>query len=164
HVKGAFTGAIGDQVGKFAQADGGDIFLDEIGELPLEMQVKLLRVLQDRTFTPVGSNKAVQVDVRVIAATNRRLEDLVAEGKFREDLFYRINQIPLRTAPLRERKEDIIFLAQIFASKHLPGISFSKDASKSLEDHSWPGNIRELENTIERTCLFIRGTGVAEIL
>lgn len=164
HVKGAFTGAVADQVGKFSAAHGGDIFLDEIGELPLDMQVKLLRVLQDKTITPVGSNKIVRVDVRVIAATNRRLEDLIAEGKFREDLFYRINQVPLKTVPLRERKEDISYLAKSFAEKCMPGISISKDAIKALEEHPWPGNIRELHNTIERTCLFIRDTGVTKIL
>lgn len=164
HVKGAFTGAISDQVGKFVAANGGDIFLDEIGELPLDMQVKLLRVLQDKVVTPIGSNKIVPIEARVIAATNRKLEDLVSEGKFREDLFYRINQIPLNLPPLRNRTQDISFLAQIFANNCIPGISFSKDSIKILETHSWPGNIRELQNTIERTCLFLRGTEVTKIL
>jgi two-component system response regulator AtoC len=163
HVKGAFTGATVDQLGKFAAANGGDIFLDEIGELPLELQVKLLRVLQEKTFSPVGSNKVVRANVRVIAATNQNLEDLIAAGKFRQDLFYRINQIPLRTSSLRERKDDIAFLAQAFASKSAPNIKISKPAMKLLEEHSWPGNIRELENTIQRACLFMRGSGSIKI-
>ncbi len=163
HMKGAFTGAHADQIGKFAAANGGDLFLDEVGELPLEMQVKLLRVLQEKVITPVGSNKIVRVDVRVIAATNRSLEELVASGKFRQDLFYRLNQIPLKTAALRERKEDISFLADIFVKKYLPMASLSKPALKVLEEHSWPGNIRELENTIERACLYMRGSTATKI-
>lgn len=163
HVKGSFTGAFANQDGKFVQANGGDIFLDEIGELPLDMQVKLLRVLQEKVVTPVGSNKSIQIDVRVITATNKKLEELVQEGKFRQDLFYRLNQIILRTASLRERREDIHFLAQHFATKRLPGVRISKDAQTALESHSWAGNIRELENTIERACLLIRGTGSTRI-
>lgn len=164
HVKGAFTGAVADQMGKFVLANGGDLFLDEIGDLPLEMQVKLLRVLQDGAVNPVGSNKMIDVNVRVIAATNQKLEELVREGKFRQDLYFRLNQIILRTAPLRERNEDILFLAKIFAEKSLPGITISKDAVKALETHTWPGNIRELENTIDRACIMVRGTSKPQIL
>lgn len=164
HIKGSFTGAIADQTGKFVAANGGDIFLDEIGELPQDMQVKLLRVLQEKTVTPVGSNKSLRVDVRVIAATNKKLEDLVRQGKFREDLFFRLNQITLKTTALRERREDILFLAKIFAKRSLPGVSISKETEKALEKHSWSGNIRELENAIERACLLVRGTASLQIL
>lgn len=164
HMKGSFTGAVTDQIGKFVAARGGDLFLDEIGELPLDMQVKLLRVLQEKVVTPVGSNKPIYADVRVIAATNQNLEDLIRNGKFRQDLFYRLNQITLKTSPLRERREDISYLAQIFVNKSLPGVSISKEAIKALEAHSWPGNIRELQNTIERACLMVRGTPTKKIV
>lgn len=163
HVKGAFTGATHDQEGKFVAANGGDLFLDEIGELPPEMQVKLLRILQEKVVTPVGSAKQKPVDVRVIAATNRKLDDLVRDGKFRTDLYFRLNQIVIHTVPLRARREDIIFLAEIFAGKFLPGVVLSKEAKIMLEAHSWPGNIRELQNTIERACILVRGSGKAKI-
>jgi DNA-binding NtrC family response regulator len=163
HVKGAFTNAFENKVGKFALADGGDIFLDEIGDLPLEMQVKLLRVLQEKTFTAVGSNRVVKVDCRVIAATNRNLEDLVREGKFREDLFYRLNQIVIRVPPLRDRPEDILFLAKIFSQKFMPGTTLTKEAKIVLENHRWGGNIRELKNTVERACLLARGEAINKI-
>ncbi len=156
HVKGSFTGAVSDQKGKFAAAQGGDLFLDEIGEMPLDMQVKLLRALQEKTITPVGSTRAIPVDVRILAATNRNLEDLVREGKFRQDLFFRINQITLKTAPLRERHEDIVYLAELFAKRIRPGSTISEAARKRLQAHRWPGNVRELSNTIERACLYAR--------
>lgn len=164
HVKGAFTGASHDQEGKFVAANGGDLFLDEIGELPPEMQVKLLRVLQEKVVTPVGSTKQKSVDVRVITATNRKLEDLVRDGKFRTDLYFRLNQIVIHTVPLRSRREDILFLAETFAGQLLPGVALSKEANAVLEEHSWPGNIRELQNTIERACILVRGSGKAKIL
>ena len=164
HVKGAFTGAVVDQVGKFVMADGGDIFLDEIGELPLDMQVKLLRVLQEKTVTPVGSRKTIQIDVRVIAATNKNLEDLVQAGKFREDLYFRLNRIVISTAPLRERDGDVLYLAERFAQNESPGIRISAEAKLMLANHTWPGNVRELHNTIERGCLLARGAGLNRIL
>lgn len=164
HVKGSFTGAVSDSKGKVLAASGGDLFLDEIGEMPLEMQVKLLRVLQEKAITPVGSAKSIPVDVRIIAATNRKLEQLVRDGKFRQDLFFRINQITLRTSPLRERPEDVIYLAELFAKRCLPGSMISQAAKLRLQQHAWPGNIRELLNTIERACLFAReGNGAALI-
>lgn len=156
HVKGSFTGAVTDQKGKFLAAQGGDIFLDEIGEMPLEMQVKLLRALQEKTITPVGSTRTIPIDVRVIAATNRNLEERVRSGQFRQDLFFRINQITLRTTPLRERPEDIGYLAELFAERNRPGSVISQEALRRLEAHRWPGNVRELANTIERACLYAR--------
>lgn len=156
HVKGSFTGAVSDQKGKFLAAQGGDLFLDEIGEMPLEMQVKLLRALQEKTITPVGSTRSIPVDVRILAATNRGLEDMVRQGKFRQDLFFRINQITLRTAPLRERPEDIGYLADLFAKRLRPGSMISPAALRRLEAHRWPGNVRELSNAIERACLYAR--------
>lgn len=157
HVKGAFTNAFENKVGKFALANNGDIFLDEIGDLPLTMQVKLLRVLQEKTFTAVGSNKVITSNCRVIAATNRNLEEMVRAGTFREDLFYRLNQIVIRVSPLRERPEDILFLAKIFVEQFMPGTALSKEAKSVLESHRWGGNIRELKNTVERACLLARG-------
>lgn len=163
HVKGAFTGASHDQTGKFVAANGGDIFLDEIGEMPLEMQVKLLRVLQEKVVTPVGSNKPISLNVRVIAATNKKLEELVQEGRFRQDLFFRLNQVTLKTTSLKDRPEDILFLARAFAKRNLPGVMLSKESQKLLENHLWPGNIRELANTIERACFLVRGSGSLKI-
>ena len=164
HVKGAFTGATDKNIGRFQLADGGTLFLDEIGELPLETQVKLLRVLQEREFEPVGSAKPQKVDVRVIAATNRRLEDEVARGKFRSDLYYRLNVFPVEVPPLRARREDIAELATHFlerfarkAGRLVPALAPA--AVAQLEAHDWPGNIRELQNTIERA--FIWSTGEA---
>lgn len=159
HVKGSFTGAFANKDGYFVAANGGDIFLDEIGELPPDMQVKLLRVLQEKVVTPVGSNKQIRVDIRVIAATNRSLEDMVRKGKFRQDLYFRLNQVTLTTPPLRERKDDIILLAQNFAERHIPGIVISAEAKKKLQQHAWPGNIRELWNSMERACILARGEG-----
>jgi len=152
HVKGAFTGAIKDRKGQFLQADGGSIFLDEIGDLREDLQAKLLRVLQEQEFQPVGGSKTVKVDVRIIAATNRNLEQLVKEKKFREDLYYRLSVVPIRIAPLRDRKEDIPFLVDFFVSKYSEGRKFkiSSEAIKILQSYEWPGNVRELENIIER--------------
>ena len=160
HMKGSVTGAVSDQKGKFIAAQGGDLFLDEISEMPLEMQVKLLRALQEKTITPVGSTRAISVDVRILAATNRNLEELVRQGKFRQDLFFRINQITLKTAPLRERPEDIGYLADLFAKRLRPGSTISQAALRRLEAHRWPGNVRELSNAIERACLYARDVDV----
>lgn len=154
HVKGSFTGAIGDQKGKFVAAQGGDIFFDEIGEMPLDMQVKLLRVLQEKVITPVGSVKTIPVQVRILSATNRNLEELVAQGKFRQDLFFRINQVTLKTSPLRERPEDIVYLAELFLARTKKGLHLSDEVKEALQNHTWPGNIRELQNTIDRASLF----------
>lgn len=155
HVKGAFTDARQDKIGRFALADGGTLFLDEIGDVPLEMQVKLLRVLQERKFEPVGSNQTIQVDVRVVAATHRPLERMIAEGRFREDLYYRLNVIAITLPPLRERVDDLLPLAMHFLDQASRKSSkqvthFEDRALQTLLDYEWPGNIRELENTIER--------------
>lgn len=153
HKKGSFTGAMTDKVGLFTVANGGDIFLDEIGELPLNMQVKLLRVLQEKIITPVGETKSIPVNVRIIAATNSNLEEMVKAKLFREDLYFRLNTLRLHTPALRERKEDILILAKRFAEKLHPKVAFSKEAKKVLENHLWPGNIRELQNVIERALI-----------
>jgi two-component system response regulator PilR (NtrC family) len=155
HMKGAFTGAHADTVGLFQQADRGTLFLDEIGELSLAMQVKLLRALQERTIKPVGSAREIELDVRVIAATNRELEAEVAHGAFRQDLYYRLNVIELRLPPLRQRREDIPLLAEHFlrryaTEQHRPGLTISPEALRILQDYDYPGNVRELENLIER--------------
>ncbi|MGB9081819.1 MAG: sigma-54 dependent transcriptional regulator [Desulfuromonadaceae bacterium] len=155
HVRGAFTGAIKDKPGKFEAANHGTIFLDEIGTLPLHLQAKLLRVLQEHEVERVGSNKTVKLHVRVISATNSDLENMVKRGEFREDLYYRLNVIPLHLPPLRERQQDIMYLTAFFLEKQcrLMGrapCSISKQALEALEQYSWPGNVRELENLIER--------------
>lgn len=154
HEKGAFTGAIRSSKGLFAQAHEGTIFLDEIGDMPLSIQAKFLRVLQERQFYPVGSERPLEVDVRVVVATNKNLEELVRQAQFREDLFYRIHVIPIVLPPLRERKEDIPTLAEVFLKKF--GVQMKKEvkgltpaALQRLMLHDWPGNVRELENTIE---------------
>jgi two-component system response regulator PilR (NtrC family) len=154
HEKGAFTGAVGKRQGLFRAANGGTLFLDEIGELPLPLQVKLLRVLQQRTVRPVGSEEELPVDVRVVAATNRRIEQEVQAGRFREDLFYRLNVIHLHLPPLRERSEDIPLLAEHFLAKHAATqdkrLSFAPDALRHLLALPLRGNVRELENLVER--------------
>jgi formate hydrogenlyase transcriptional activator len=162
HVKGAFTGAFERRIGRFELANGGTLFLDEVGELPLETQVKLLRVLQEREFEPVGSNRSVHVDVRIIAATNRNLQESISAGSFRSDLYYRLNVFPLEVPPLRERRSDIPQLAMFFLSrysrnlgKRMEGISAA--ATESLLRYSWPGNIRELQNVIERALILSPG-------
>ena len=158
HVKGAFTGAIRDKIGKFQQAEGGTIFLDEVGDLPLELQPKLLRVLQERVVEPVGGNCAQKIDLRVVAATNADLEKWLAEGRFREDLYYRLCVIPLDLPPLRERAEDIPLLLRYFCAKFgVAGASFSKQALERLQLYAWPGNVRELENTVERLLIMREG-------
>ncbi len=153
HVKGSFTGAVNDQDGKFKLASGGTIFLDEIGELASDVQAKLLRVLQERTVDPVGARSGVKVDVRVIAATHRNLEKMVKEGKFREDLLYRLNTLVIKNPPLRERPEDIEPLVDFFSKKVSEKIGvqkrFQRAVLKHLERYPWPGNIRELENMVE---------------
>jgi transcriptional regulator with PAS, ATPase and Fis domain len=155
HVKGAFTGAVKDKKGLFEAANGGTLFLDEIGDMSLTMQVKLLRVLQEGTFIPVGGTETKKVDVRVIAATNRDLKEMIENGEFREDLYYRINVINVYVPPLRERKEDIpllcdYFLDKICKEKGLPRKQIMKRAMEKIYDYAWPGNIRQLENEIER--------------
>ncbi|MEI7685652.1 MAG: sigma-54 dependent transcriptional regulator [Planctomycetota bacterium] len=160
HEKGSFTGAVGQRVGRFEQASGGTIFLDEIGDVPLAMQVKLLRVLQEREFERVGGSETIDVDVRVIAATHQSLEKMVKAGKFREDLFYRLNVIRLDIPPLRNRREDIPVLATHFTQKYArsPATppSISPDAMSLFLNFEWPGNVRQLENAIERACVTAR--------
>lgn len=158
HEKGAFTGATQRRLGRFESADGGTIFLDEVGELPLETQISLLRVLQEREFQRVGSNQSLQLDVRVVAATNRNLEAAIAAGGFREDLFYRLNVFPIEVPPLRQRREDIPLLVEYFvdrfaakAGKKITGID--KRSMDLLQSYAWPGNIRELQNVIERSVI-----------
>ena len=150
HTKGAFTGATQETPGKFQQAHHGTLFLDEIGDLPLELQVKLLRVLQEKAVEPIGSQKQVPVDFRLVCATHRNIEQLVREGKFREDLFYRLNGATLSLPPLRERPDDIPFLANIFGQRMGSTLSFSSEAMARLKSHSWPGNVRELEQVVSR--------------
>ena len=158
HEKGAFTGATERKLGKFEQANGGTLFLDEIGDMPLELQAKLLRVLQEKEITRTGGNQTFQVDVRIVAATNQNLKEKVRDKEFREDLFYRLNVVPIDLPPLRERREDLPALVDYFISRvrqeygtHAQGIS--KKAMELLAGYSWPGNIRELENTIQRAAL-----------
>jgi two-component system, NtrC family, response regulator PilR len=166
HKKGSFTGAVGDKPGLFEAANSGTLFLDEIGELPLAMQVKLLRALQERVIRRVGSNDDIKLDVRIVAATNRNLESAVKKGTFREDLYYRLNVIMLETPPLRDRKGDVRILAEHFLqkfskkfSKELEGIDL--DALTALENHAWPGNIRELENALERAVALESGRSIS---
>ncbi len=159
HRKGAFTGAVSDRVGRFELAHGGTLFLDEIGDLPLDIQVKLLRVLQERAVDPVGAMKPVEVDVRVVAASHKDLEAEVKAGRFREDLFYRLNVLPLQSPPLRRRVDDIpelsAFHAKRLAPKGRDAIRFSPDMLLALKSYNWPGNVRELINLVDRfTALF----------
>jgi DNA-binding NtrC family response regulator len=163
HVKGAFTGAIGDREGRFSKANGGTIFLDEIGDMSPNLQVKLLRVLQERCFDRVGSDKTESVNVRVIAATHQHLEEAIEVGQFRQDLFYRLNVIPIEIPALRERPEDIAQLAQYFLDvlnqeRETKIDSIADEAMEALLQHAWPGNVRELENLIERLTV-LRGEG-----
>ncbi len=157
HEKGAFTGAITARAGRFELAEGGTLFLDEIGDMPLPMQVKLLRVLQERTFERVGSNRTQNADVRIIAATHKDLEKMIEEGTFREDLYYRLNVFPIEMAPLRERVEDIPLLMNELISRmeheKRGSIRFNSAAIMSLCRHDWPGNVRELANLVERMAI-----------
>ncbi|MFU2208371.1 sigma-54 dependent transcriptional regulator [Solidesulfovibrio sp. C21] len=163
HEKGSFTGAIARKLGKFEMASGGTLLLDEISEMDLGLQAKLLRVLQESEFDRVGGTETVHVDVRVLATTNRRMEDAVAEGKFRQDLYYRLNVIPLKLPPLRERGQDVPRLAAFFVDKfrksyELPPLAFAADAKEWLLSYDWPGNVRELQNLMERAVL-LAGAG-----
>ncbi|MBN2135119.1 MAG: sigma-54-dependent Fis family transcriptional regulator [Acidobacteria bacterium] len=162
HEKGSFTGAVSKQVGKFQQADGGTIFLDEVGDMSLKTQAKVLRVLQDGELERIGSNKPIKVDVRVISATNKDLEEEIEKDNFREDLFFRLNVIPIHLPALRERKDDIPMLIDYFTDKYVKKnnfkpIKFSPDAMDVLKNHLWRGNIRELQNTVERLAVMNQG-------
>jgi len=163
HVRGAFTGAHANKKGLFEAAAGGTLFLDEIGDMPISLQGKLLRVLQDKEIRPVGGNQSVKVDVRIIAATHQDMGRAIAEGRFRQDLYYRLNVIPIRIPPLRERAEDIPVLAEAFLRKHAGDdrIHFSNAATRKLMRASWPGNARELENCIERALALTEGQEIA---
>jgi two-component system response regulator HydG len=165
HEKGAFTGADSRKIGKFQYAEGGTLFLDEIGDISPGMQVKLLRALQEKNFTPVGANREVEVNVRIVAATNRNLEEMIRKGEFREDLFYRLNVLPIQLPPLRERKKDIEALSSYFIEKfngqHRKSITaLSPESMELLKAHSWPGNIRELENVIEHAFVIESGNQI----
>jgi two-component system nitrogen regulation response regulator NtrX len=167
HMKGSFTGAFADRAGKFEQADGGTLFLDEVGDMSLSAQAKLLRVLQEGVVTRIGGAKSIQVDVRVLAATNKDLDDEIAEGHFREDLLYRLNVVPIDVPPLRDRRQDVPalvahFAEQLAASAGVPGRKFSDDAVRRLQARSWPGNIRELRNAVERALILAGGKTVTE--
>jgi transcriptional regulator with GAF, ATPase, and Fis domain len=164
HVRGAFTGAVRDKKGKFELADQGTLFLDEISELNVELQAKLLRAIQERVIEPVGAERGVEVDVRLLAATNIDLKERVAAGKFREDLFYRLNVIPVHVPSLRERPEDIPILTSAFLQKFGQGadLSITSDLQERLKRYFWPGNIRELENLIERLAI-LRKTDVLTV-
>ncbi len=165
HERGAFTGATATRAGCFQRADGGTLFLDEIGEISADFQAKLLRVLQDGEILPVGGTRPATVDVRVVAATNRVLRDEVAAGQFREDLFFRLNVIPIQLAPLRERPEDVLPLARHFLERHAREaqrqLAFSAEAEAALQAHPWPGNVREIENAVERAVVLARNPDVS---
>jgi len=161
HEKGAFTGAIANRQGRFELAAGGTLFLDEIGDMPLDMQVKLLRVLQERTFERVGSTQTIQANVRVVAATHQDLESLVAEKKFREDLYYRLDVFPIETPALRDRTADIgLLINHQIAQLKAGGLSFTDKAIAQLQKHTWPGNVRELMNLVERMSILHAGKEV----
>jgi nitrogen regulation protein NR(I) len=162
HARGAFTGAVGERIGKFEQANKGTVFLDEIGDIPLGIQAKILRVLQERSFERVGSNKTIRVDVRVLAATNRDLEKAIAQGSFREDLYHRLDVVTVDIPPLRERPDDIpelveYFLARFARELRVDRPPLAKEARELLQSYAWPGNVRELENCIQRVMIFTRG-------
>jgi transcriptional regulator with GAF, ATPase, and Fis domain len=158
HKKGSFTHAIADRPGHFVAADGGTLFLDEIGDMPLEMQSKLLRVLETGELRPVGASQSVRVDVRVVAATHRDLPTMVRERAFREDLYYRLNVVRIVLPPLREREGDVELLARYFLGRFaLPGVELAPEALAALCDHPWPGNVRQLENELRRATALTRG-------
>src|SRR5262249_22580145 len=169
HIKGAFTGAVENKIGRFEAAHGGTIFLDEINSTSPKLQVKLLRVLQEKEFERVGESRTIRVDVRVIAATNTLLEQAVEDGEFREDLYYRLNVIPIALPPLRERRDDIPLLAQFFVKRYgeqnkssVPELT--PIVLDALKNHDWPGNVRELENTLERLIVFADGGAITSDL
>ncbi len=167
HMKGSFTGAHADRSGKFEQADGGTLFLDEIGDMSLAAQAKVLRALQDGTITRVGGERGIRVDVRAVAATNKNLEKEIEASRFREDLFFRLNVVPIHVPPLRERREDIPMLARHFIDKavreqRLPGRSMTASAIERIARMDWPGNVRELRNTVERLLILARGSEITE--
>jgi len=162
HVRGAFTGSVTNRKGRFEMADGGTIFLDEIGDMPLALQAKLLRVIQEKEFEKVGSDNTITVDTRILAATNRNIKTMTDKGEFRNDLYYRLNVVPLHVPPLRQRTEDIPELARFFMTKYMRQnkkdiLGFSHDALNAILTYSWPGNIRELENCVERACVIAAG-------
>lgn len=161
HEKGAFTGALQSRKGRFEAADGGTIFLDEIGDMPADMQVKLLRVLEERKIERVGSNKTMGVDVRVVSATHKNLEQAIAEGRFREDLFYRLNIFPLHLPALADRREDIPMLVAHFLKQSGTKLRFDASALRALCQHNWPGNIRELRNVVERAIILFGDTDIS---
>jgi DNA-binding NtrC family response regulator len=163
HEKGSFTGALARRPGRFELADGGTLFLDEIGDLPMDVQIKLLRTIQEREFERVGGSETLKVDVRLVSATNRNLEKMIEEGDFREDLYYRLNVFPINLPPLRDRLEDLPVLANHFAAKFarqmgVPPGGVTSDALARLREYAWPGNVRELENIIERAMILAKGT------
>src|SRR5690349_15196420 len=165
HMKGSFTGAVQDRAGKFEQADGGTLFLDEIGDMSMAAQAKVLRVLQDGVVTRIGGSKPVQVDVRVLAATNKNVEEEIAAARFREDLYYRLNVVPLHVPPLRERREDIALLVTHFVSllterEGMTPRAVSPEALERLSQYDWPGNVRELRNTVERLLILSSGARI----
>ncbi len=165
HVKGAFTGAVDNTLGFFRAADGGTIFLDEIGEIPFELQAKLLRVLQEKRITPVGSTKSYPIDVRILCATNRDLKEMIKEKTFRTDLYYRLNVVNLEVPPLRQRKDDIMPLANHFLKNQSdfydePPKKLSSNAKKLLSNYAWPGNVRELANAMERAYVLTTGSQI----
>jgi two-component system nitrogen regulation response regulator NtrX len=167
HVKGSFTGAFADRVGKFELADGGTLFLDEVGDMSPAAQAKVLRVLQEGIITPIGSARSIRVDVRVIAATNKKLEDEIAVGRFREDLLYRLNVVPIDVPPLRARRDDIPqlvehFVTQLAAQQGLAPKEVSPGALERLRRHPWPGNVRELRNTVERLLILANGDAIED--
>lgn len=164
HVKGAFTGAVSDRAGRFQAASGGTLFLDEIGELKIDLQVKLLRVIQEREVEPVGSERREKIDIRIIAASNKDLQEAIAEREFREDLYYRLNVIPLYIPPLRDRKEDIPALVKHFIKKMdaPPNVRFSKKVLEKMRIYTWPGNIRELQNVVERCVILSEKNTIEE--
>lgn len=170
HEKGAFTGAVGERLGYFGEANGGTIFLDEVGELPLATQARLLRVLESGEYIRVGSSKVEKTDVRIVAATNVNLMEAIAEGRFREDLFYRLNTVPITIPPLRERGEDIVLLFRKFANDfaetyRMPAIQLTEEAKQSLKSYPWPGNVRQLKNVTEQISIIERNREVTpEIL
>jgi len=169
HVKGSFTGAYETKHGRFEVANGGTIFFDEISNISLNIQANLLRVIQEREVTRVGSSKPIKVDVRILAATNENLADAVREGKFREDLFYRLSVVPIHIPPLRKRKEDIPLLVEHFLQKYNKRAkksinSISSQVKKALKEYDWPGNIRELENTIERAVVLSKGREIDDLV